>query len=689
MTLIDRGKNMTALQAVLLEEMDAEDATRLINKAKMLWDEIPNPSGPPATAQGLLLGLIQSGKTAALITSIALAADNGYKLFVVLTSDNLLLYQQTIDRLNENLPALQIAGKEGWDEQIPDMMFSLRSPHNAVVLVATKNATVLANLLNVLAQIQRRLATNLPAALIIDDEADQASLDTQTSKRANNPAIEPGRINDLITQVRSSFPLHAYLQVTATPQALFLQDLTHAYRPEFTILIEPGKGYVGGQDFFSLVSGQSAQLIRPIEQFDVDTTIVSSGNTVPDSLQNALCTFFVGATIKSLIASTKKERALARFSFLCHLSEKKDVHTVARVAISSYYMTLRQGLAADVGSVARLTVEAQLRSAYNDLLTTLRGDVPDFDNILKELQSFITSTDIQILNSDRPQNQPQYSRRYNIFIGGTKLARGVTIKNLIVTYYGREPRTANMDTMLQHARMYGYREKHLDVTRLFVTADIERRFRLINESEEALREVIEKYPNEIYRGIVIGQGVRATRRNVLNPNNVGAFGAGKSYFPHLPIYQQPDVVSITAALDQAIGTLVPSQTTQPLPITVTQAMDILKLTKSDPSGGGLWEDERILAALEIINREMGDQAYLVVRRMVDVQRNPGIPGTDVSRAVLAGGEVARAVRHDGSKPILFMMRLIGQRKKNWDEYPLWVPNLRFPDGQYGIMFNFE
>ena len=130
-------------------------------------------------------------------------------------------------------------------------------------------------------------------------------------------------------------------------------------------------------------------------------------------------------------------------------------------------------------------------------------------------------TDIQVLNSNNEeQNQPHYDRRYNILIGGNKLARGVTVKNLLVTYYGRQTRRTNMDTMLQHARMYGYREKDLDVTRLFVTPTVEERFRLINESEQALREIIERYPNEEYRGILIGASLNATRSNVLNQNNI-------------------------------------------------------------------------------------------------------------------------------------------------------------------------
>ncbi len=459
--IIEDGKNLTYLQSELLKRMDEEDSTHVVDTAKKLLDELPDPQQKLVRKQGLLLGLIQSGKTVALTTATALAADNGYKCFVVLTSDNLLLYEQTLLRLQEDLQGMEIAGKDHWEEQLLSMVISLRSPHYAVVLVATKNATVLSKLLEILTRLRERLMVDLPSALIIDDEADQASLDTQTSRRARNPNIEPGRINELITQVRGRFPLHVYLQVTATPQALFLQDANHPYRPEFTILTEPGKGYIGGQTFFSLVGGQSAQLIRRIAQTDVDILIASNGNQVPDSLKSAICIFYVAATIKYL-QTPIQDRAKARYSFLCHISQRKADHSSVQVAIDKYRSMLREGLdPSSSNPPQQREVENGLRIAYEDLKQTLLVDPPRFEDVVEELRNFIVGTAVQILNSDKPKDQPQYSRRYNIFIGGTKLARGVTINNLLVTYYGREPRTTNMDTMLQHARMYGYRQSDL------------------------------------------------------------------------------------------------------------------------------------------------------------------------------------------------------------------------------------
>ncbi len=682
-TFKDNGKNLTYLQSELLKKMDEEDSTHVINTAKKLLSDLPHPEEEPAKKQGLLLGLIQSGKTVALTTAIALAADNGYKCFIVLTSDNLLLYGQTLERLQEDLQGLQIVSKDTWNDLLASIVFSLRSPQNAVVLVTTKNATVLSNLLDTLTSLRQRLGTDLPAALIIDDEADQASLDTQTSKRASNPNIEPGKINDLITRIRDRFPLHGYLQVTATPQALFLQDTDHPYRPEFTILTDPGKGYIGGQTFFSLVEGQSTHLVRRIAQSDVDILISSNGSIIPQSLKRAISIFYIGATIKYL-QSSDDDRGNSRYSFLCHISQKKADHDIALVAINNYYSELRTGLDLTNLDPLRISVEKELSAAFEDLFTTLLVKTPPFFQVIEELKNFIVGTEPQILNSDKPKDQPRYSRRYNIFIGGTKLARGVTIKNLLVTYYGREPKTTNMDTMLQHARMYGYRQSNLDVTRLFVTEDVENRFRLINDSEQALREVITTYPNEVYRGIYIGSGIRATRPNVVNPNNVGAFGAGRSYFPSKPIYQRELIEKSTKHIDDELNQIYPLDRSRALPITIDLAISIIKMTKSELDAGGMWQNERIIASLETIKQEYSNQAYLVVRRKSEVQRNQS---QNRITALLGGGEIKRYANKEF--PTLFMVRLNGNKANGWDDYPFWVPNLRFPDGLYGIIFNFE
>ena len=694
-TIVDRGPNITYLQLGLLKRMDSEDASRLVERAKQLVSSLPDVSQSKVQLQGLLFGMVQSGKTSAITTSIALAADNGFRLFIVLTTDNNWLYGQTIDRLRSELQQLSVYGKEWLDLPITSLA-ALSSAGRGLVLVSSKNPTVLNRLINAIDTLGRGRPEGLPAAIIIDDEADQASLDTQTSKRASEPAVAPGRINELIGKLRSRFESATYLQVTATPQALFLQDEGHPHRPEFTIIVEPGKGYIGGNTFFSLDIGRAEDLIREIQQSELDWLLKSERLTLPSSLKLALATFILGATAKCLandkLIAENDPRAIDLekmvFSFLCHISQKKRDHDWLQQRIAAWQQSLVD-VSSNTGSEAmRREVESVFRQAYSDLQTTseqCRGEF-QFDEVYGEALRFISGTNVQVINSDKEEEQPSYSRRYNVFIGGTKLSRGVTINNLLVTYYGRQAKTTNMDTVLQHARMYGYREKYLDVTRLFVTKDIEDRFRMINESETALRGVIEDNPNEVCRILRIGRGLRPTRSNVLNSGNIAYFGAGRSTFPLRPIYQADKIRNTTEKIDRAMGQYFATGRSESaaLRISFDQAIRLIQMTKSEANGGGLWETARITEALRTLLATNGyeDAVYLFSRRNRSIGKNPD---TQTVRAVLGGGELDRlAVRN---QPSLFMFRLNGERKKGWDDQPFWLPVLRFPDGKYALEFN--
>ena len=688
--ITDRGRNITTLQSSLLRRMDPEDATRVVLRAKELFNNLPDLQSKGQNKQGLMLGLVQSGKTTALTTAIALAADNGYRCFIVLTSDILWLYNQTIGRLKNDLQGIEIEGKDQWEGTLIARS-SLEATGNGIVFVSTKHASMLRNLIDTLDELKASLDGNLPVGLIIDDEADQASLDTKARQRAKKPSVAPGRTNELITQIRERFDSHTYLQVTATPQALFLQDMRGLYRPEFTILIEPGKGYIGGNTFFSLDWKRAERLVRYVSDEELSVLLDGSTLQTPESLKKALCIFYVGATIKYLQEKGDPETPESdlRYCFLCHISQKKNDHTRAENAIRAYFRQLQEGINSAISVDLRTSTELELRAAYEDLSETQASQLPTFDEIFEELRGFIVGTDIQVLNSNNTElNQPRYERRYNILIGGNKLARGVTINNLLVTYYGRQTKRTNMDTMLQHARMYGYRAKHLDVTRLFVTPTVEERFRLINKSEQAMREIVERYPNEEYRGILIGAKLNATRSNVLNPNNIGAYAGGQQVFPRRPRYKSTEIQEETIQLNQLLDAIYPDSRKDPIQITIEKMIDLVKLTKSDPTGSGLWNDSMIITALETIKNDQRykDMGFLVVRRDRRLTREEN---SKWSLGAILGPDDLSLARMNNEYPTLYMYRQRGAQKDGWDGLPFWTPVVYFPDGGYALMFNLD
>lgn len=218
-------------------------------------------SGGKEETNGLIYGLIQSGKTGVLTVTGAMGADEGYRTILILTSDIDPLYEQTLARVQEAFPGIDVIGKKDFKDSDA---FLQRIKVGTCAIVTTKNSGLLGTLIeNFKSGKVRRLS-----CLIIDDEADQASLNTRESRADGTRSA----INERISELRSFFDKNTYVQVTATPQALFLQTPGHDFRPTFTILSQPGSDYVGGDDFF----GDRSDLVK---EFDLnDIAILAPGH---------------------------------------------------------------------------------------------------------------------------------------------------------------------------------------------------------------------------------------------------------------------------------------------------------------------------------------------------------------------------------------------------------------------------
>ncbi|USY55879.1 Z1 domain-containing protein [Bacillus sp. 1780r2a1] len=647
-TIVTDGNHTNHFRTLLQSKNILSDD--LLQKAAEVVENVVDWRELTGERIGLLFGRIQSGKTNSLIASLAMAADNGYKCFIVLTSDNLWLYQQTISRLRQSLPGITIAGKEDWENNHHSIKTKLQL--NGVVFVSTKNVTNLKKLnetiLNTKAYVK--------PAIIFDDEADQASLNTNISKEDDDPS----KINALVSELRKTFRVRTYIQVTATPQALFLQGLNSLYRPTFTVLIEPGQGYVGGEKFFANANSEYL-LIVPNTEIDMLTSVTP---ILPEGLKYSICWFYIGATIQLL----KSEGT--NFSFLCHVSLKKIHHENVRAVIQHYTDQMAKSLCVDeINSETELTMYL-LYKAYDEI-SMRASKTPSFDEVINKLKFVISSTDIQVLNTDRSRGEPRYDNIYNILIGGTKLGRGVTIEKLLVTYYGRQTKNPQIDTVLQHARMYGYRSRDLYVSRVFLPQHLADRFRVIYESENNLRDVINKHRSEGLRSIWLSEGIKPTRANVLDPNEIGAFAAGSAYFPHKPLYKKTDVATSTQKLNQLLEGYV-GDAYKEVPLKFISSL--LKYTKTDKNSPGLWSEERILLALDKL-QELHTSAFL------SVKINRKLSPSDDLRNVYTSADLNTIPNR---KPTLLMLRQNGDK---WDNQAFWIPVFRFPEGNYAFMFN--
>ena len=460
-----RDQVLRLLQKQIGNEEEVKDVRETADEVAGKW---VNPvSGGKEETNGLIYGLIQSGKTGVLTVTGAIGADEGYRTIIILTSDNDPLYEQTLGRARQAFPGIDIIGKKEFKDADA---FLARIKGGTCAIVTTKNS----RMLNTLIENFKNGRVRGLSCLIIDDEADQASLNTRASRDDGTRS----RINDSIGELRNFFEKNTYLQVTATPQALFLQTPGHEFRPKFTVLSHPGSDYIGGDDFF----GDQSELVREFNLNDIAVLAPGAQPTptldIPSSLLKALDTFMIGATFK------RTKDADQNCAFLCHVSTRTSDHRHIVDLLRKY----KKDLAAGVKGRKQALIN-RLRSAYDDLASTDKGlRKVRFERLVEAVGFFSPGITVKFVNGEIDKDVALESA-CTLFVGGNKLGRGVAIKNLLVSYYGYDPRRRNAESLLHHARMYGYRRKDIGLLRLFLPQELHISFKAINKMERELREL--------------------------------------------------------------------------------------------------------------------------------------------------------------------------------------------------------
>ncbi len=658
--IIHDGLNTEEALSVLSKEiLSAESLHAIAERAGRILEYSVDPvSGETDPSYGLLYGLIQSGKTSIITVTAAMAADNGFKCIIILTSDITPLYNQTLLRIRSQLRGLTVLGKADWHDI---SRFERHIRTSPFAIVCSKNTNHLGSLLEAFKKVGKMGAKGL-STMIIDDEADQASLNTYTSKGTG----EISKINNLITDLRRFFQTNTYLQVTATPQSLFLQRPDGFYRPSFTVLSEPGPGYVGGEAFFE----EDSRILKYVDLEEIEE--LKSGfqthptHKIPEGMQKAFLSFLIGATAKNLQYPTEN------FAFLVHISHTKIDHRQVVTVIDAFREEFVNALK-NRGSSAFERLRANLFAAYEDIKGT-EPALPDFEKIIKRIEFLLPAANIKEINS-ATDSTITLDHVYSVFVGGNKLGRGVTIPNLITSYYGRNPKHPNADTVLQHARMYGYRQKHIGVTRLFLPERLADHFLIIHQMEKALRELVNKYPEGKFEGIYISSPLHATRRNVLDQNSIGVYVAGGYCNPRYPL-RTKEVEATTTALDDKLQKF--NDGKEYHQTTVDFILELIQKCVHDPNEGAeMWDTKVLTSALEKLKTLRGDKAYIRVR----TGRNLNEPRRE-TQGFLTGGEEG-LVPEDA--PTLFIYRLNENRRG----VAVWWPQIRFPQGNYALAFSFN
>ncbi|NQD88851.1 endonuclease [Paenarthrobacter sp. CM16] len=534
--------------------------------------------------RGLVAGQVQSGKTSNYVGLLNKAIDAGYKLIIVMAGAHDSLRSQTQQRINEGVLGFNtvetfVSGtnaktgvglKSGPNllincsttvESNGDFKLAIaKQAHQAIggdptVLVVKKNASILRNVYAWATGLQhtidpdtgKKIVRDVPL-LVLDDEADYASIDTVTKPGELDEESDPSTINGLIRQILDTFEKSAYVAYTATPFAnIFIDpdairtDIGLDLFPEhFIVRLPEPSNYSGPIRFFGLDGDTEAGLetveplptLRSVQDHEGWLKDGHKAGEIPDdelprSLKEAIHAFVLSCTLKR----NRKLRA-KHSSMLVHVTRFKDVQANVARQVQEYVDDMR--IAVEYGgSKDPESIVTELRSLYlNDFVAVsdallANEDVSSEcreltpwneveDSLLKTLQDM----EVQIVNGS-VKDSLMYSQRPEglqvIAIGGDKLSRGLTLEGLMVSYYLRASRM--YDTLMQMGRWFGYRPGYLDLCRIYTTPQLVTWYSRITDAAAKLYREFE----------VMGQLNRTPRQ----------YG--------LRIQQHPDGLMVTAA----------------------------------------------------------------------------------------------------------------------------------------------
>ncbi|MFD0306290.1 Z1 domain-containing protein [Streptomyces sp. NPDC127119] len=525
-------------------------------------------------AKGLVVGYVQSGKTANFTGVAAKAVDAGYRLVIILGGTLNMLRAQTQRRLDmeligqenilrgadpDDVDSLVGVDYVGDDEEWPEFVrhggrpstrgafdierlttrdndykslaqgiraleFEKREPtrplhdpsnlHHAAarVMVVKKNKSVLEKLVKDLKQIHGILG-ELPA-LIVDDESDQASVNTSNPKKWEQGRTERTAINKLISQLLGLLPRAQYVGYTATPFANVFVDPSDGddiFPSDFLISLPRPAGYMGVQDFHDLDSAvphEERTYTDSQEKAHVRGVYDSTG----DRLQEAMDAFVLSGALKLYRAAHGvPEGPFRHHTMLVHESVKKDDHADLALRINSMWHE------AGYASTAGHTRLAALWESDHAKVSEARAAGLPSPASYEELRPHVSrarqligsgSRPVIVVNGDSDRYFDQldldFDRTPNVWkilVGGTKLSRGFTVEGLTVTYYRRT--TQQADTLMQMGRWFGFRPGYRDLVRLYIgreeaygrseTADLYEAFEAVCRDEELFRGQLARY----------------------------------------------------------------------------------------------------------------------------------------------------------------------------------------------------
>lgn len=557
---------------------------------------------------GLLFGNVQSGKTGQMFGIISKATDLGFPVFVLLTTDNVVLQQQTLDRVKADLKGFCICGENDARVFIDN---ELRDP---VIVVLKKNVRVLKLWANIFNSTGFMKGNPL---FIVDDEADAASLNTLVNQERQSS------INKYLDSIKNGSSSSMYLQVTGTPQAVFLQTFASGWHPYFTHYFKPGNGYLGGDFFFP--NEKRADCVSYIESCEDPTK---------------------DAVLWHLLISAEILLSGGRVSnCLVHPSVRQAEHQKYADEISGILNWCAEH---------QDEVRVELEKMY-PLIAPKKFELQTCEDVIAYVKELLDSKSYKVLvmNGKNDVDSEEYEKGCNFIIGGNTLGRGVTFPGLQTIYYTRTSKKPQADTMWQHSRMFGY-DRDPGLMRVFIDEHLYKLFADINATNNSIIAQVERGISDIK--IFYPNGINPTRKNVLDNDKVEIITGGTNYYPFNP--DNDNIEEISALLE-------PFTNEQPYyQVSLRLIKEVLRhiIESSD------FNKKAFCSVIDTILAEKpAGQGILIVRRNRDVAQGTG--------ALLSPNDWQLGAQFTDNV-VLTVYQVTGN--KGWQGKPLWVPNIKLP-----------
>lgn len=481
--------------------------------------------------KGLVVGHVQSGKTANIASMMSVGADNGWNFFIILSGTIESLRKQTSSRIFGDLNHLgnlhwyqlsHLGSNQEDSHKLQNLLLNSKSV-NRYFTVSLKVKSRLEKLIRWLKSDERKL--NQMKLVIVDDEADQASINTSIDERTT--------INRLIIELTKMPALAVnYVAYTATPYSCFLNEAFQEslYPSDFIKTLKQSEEHFGPRQIFG-IEGQSRGLdiIRIIPK-DTDNKTgdyyqileIHQGNTseLPQSLKDSLSWFICCSAIRRIQGYRKP------VSMLIHTSQRQSHHQNianavldwlrdSQIEVLSNCLTIYEEETKRFGLEEfkeqfpsyRLIQDIKTYPKYSDLVQTIKEVVSDVSHIfyMEDRQDLkikfskginlcidnsanngitIENEHIRLLYPDST-NSVDWSTSF-IVVGGNTLSRGLTLEGLVSTYFLRNLYQA--DTLMQVGRWFGYRRGYELLPRIWLTDDTNEKFRFLVSLEEELRD---------------------------------------------------------------------------------------------------------------------------------------------------------------------------------------------------------